>query len=150
MARLDCANSSYDNSNPQVILQMRIYALYLLNKKVLTVIGVCFLICSVVEAWIVWTSTTTRGLITISFWLGLLCIKVQAMVIPGGTFCVPPAVSSRRFGLFWIPALVYESFLCLMALFVAVREHKEASVALHRGPSLMDIMIRDSVFYFVV
>ncbi|PPQ78327.1 hypothetical protein CVT25_011698, partial [Psilocybe cyanescens] len=66
-----------------------------------------------------------------------------------GTFCVT-RTSNHRFARFWIPALSFESLLCIMALNVALRTFKTTGSFLHRSQSLMQILVRDSVFYFFI
>ncbi|PPQ95174.1 hypothetical protein CVT25_013073 [Psilocybe cyanescens] len=100
---------------------------------VLLGMGVCYLISSAFDIWIVSTGVP----ITI------------AVPIPGGTFCVPLA-TSRAFSRFWIPALLFESMLCGMALYAALRTFKLRGSFLKNSQTLVEILIRDSVFYYLV
>ncbi|KAH9478006.1 hypothetical protein JR316_0010239 [Psilocybe cubensis] len=90
-----------------------------------------FLVISSLGAWII-----TEGI-----------PPTSAVNVLEGTFCVT-RTSNHRFSRFWIPALSFESLLCVMALNIALRTMKSTGSFLRRSRSLMSILIRDSVFYF--
>ncbi|KAJ7596503.1 hypothetical protein C8J56DRAFT_917551, partial [Mycena floridula] len=116
----------------EAILQMRLYALYFQNKKVLTVMVSSFIVSSA-------SSATIMG-------LALSKITVSSKLI---NFCVPLGVPSYFFA-FWIPILVFETLLCVLALargFQTFRSHGGLFVS---GRYLVSILIRDSVLYFLV
>jgi len=117
------------------ILQIRIYALYSLNKKILALMLICFLACSATSAWVVWTSLSSFG--------------ASAVAIPGGTFCVPFGVSPH-FYVFWIPMLAFECLLCFLALVRGFQTFKSKGSLFHSGRQLVGILVRDSLMYFLV
>ncbi|PPQ84629.1 hypothetical protein CVT25_015725 [Psilocybe cyanescens] len=122
------------------ILQIRIYALYRLNKQVLAVILTFFLISSAIYAVIM-------GLV-------METLEAKALQIPDGKFCMPVSTWTH-FYTFWIPIISFEALLCALALFRGVRISK--SIGLGEGPSrsfqsrrqLVDILFQDSLIYFI-
>ncbi|KDR81219.1 hypothetical protein GALMADRAFT_241762 [Galerina marginata CBS 339.88] len=117
------------------ILQIRIYALYSLNKKILALMLVFYITSSSVSAWILRTD--------------LESLVVAALPILGGKFCVPTKISS--FSSFWIPVLLFDFMLFSLAVIRGVGEYRSKGSSIFRGSrSLMNILIRDSVFYFLV
>ncbi|KDR66617.1 hypothetical protein GALMADRAFT_147830 [Galerina marginata CBS 339.88] len=117
------------------ILQIRIYALYSLNKKILAIMLICFVGCSATSAWVVWTSLSSFG--------------ASALPISGGTFCVPFGISPH-FYVFWIPMLAFESLLCFLALVRGFQTFKSNGSLFHSGRQLVGILVRDSLIYFLV
>jgi hypothetical protein len=119
----------------EVILQMRLYALYLLNKKVLAFMIVGFLASSGCAAVI----------------LGTVLSRVTATseLIPGKRFCIPLGISPY-FYTFWIPILVFECFLGTLALIRGIQTTRFDHGVFHFGRDLVNILIRDSVLYFLV
>lgn len=95
---------------------------------------------------------------TVSF---VLCFAASAVVmgyslrgltatsakIPGGQFCVTPLVPDH-FYTFWIPMLVFEFLLCFLAVFRGYGSYS-ASGTMFNGQRLFDILIRDSLIYFL-
>ncbi|KAJ7050358.1 hypothetical protein C8F01DRAFT_1264234 [Mycena amicta] len=119
----------------EVILQMRLYALYYLNKKVLALMLSLFVLCSATSAAIM--GTVLNG------------ISSTAHPIPDVTFCRPNNVPHYFFA-FWLPVLLFESLLCVLALYRGFQTFR-ASVSLYQsGRHLVAILIRDSVLYFLV
>ncbi|KAF8811627.1 hypothetical protein BYT27DRAFT_7183770 [Phlegmacium glaucopus] len=119
----------------EAILQIRIYALYSLNKKVLALMLISFILCSAASGWILGTQ--------------LASISVTALATPRGRFCVPIDIP-HRFFTFWIPTLACESFLCSLALFQGLRTFRLDGSMFSSGRKLMRILIRDSILYFLV
>jgi len=120
----------------EVILQMRLYALYFLNKKVLAAMITSFIVSSSLSA-------TVMGTV-------LSKVKARAHRVPGVTFCVPDQVGDH-FYLFWIPILVFESLLVGLALFRGFQAVLSSDGSLFRsGRQLVNVLIRDSVLYFMV
>ncbi|KDR69179.1 hypothetical protein GALMADRAFT_256020 [Galerina marginata CBS 339.88] len=120
----------------QAILQARVYALYMLNKKILALMLVCYSTCSIICAWLTWTE--------------LESLTIKAIPIPGGKYCTPS--QSVNFFSFWIPVLIFDFLLFSLAVFRGLAELKsDGSGMLRDGTrSLFGIMVRDSVFYFLV
>jgi len=121
----------------EVILQMRIYALYFLDKRVLAVMVAMFIISSA-------TSAAIMGTV-------LSRVTAVSQPLPGIIFCKPDNVAGYFFA-FWIPIIIFESLLCALALFRGFQTfHRSASVSLYQsGKHLVAILIRDSVLYFLV
>ncbi|KAF9029096.1 hypothetical protein BDZ89DRAFT_732617 [Hymenopellis radicata] len=119
----------------EVILQMRLYALYFLNKKVLLLMLSTFLL-----------STAAAGTI---MGLALSGIKTsESHVLPGSPACVPvPGSIPSYFYAFWIPILVFETLLCILAL---NRAFTSEGAVFGSARGLVHAMVRDSVFYFLV
>ncbi|PPQ93546.1 LOW QUALITY PROTEIN: hypothetical protein CVT25_000286 [Psilocybe cyanescens] len=122
------------------ILQIRIYALYLLNKQILAVILTFFLLSSAICAVIM-------GLV-------METLEAKALPIPGGNFCMPVSFSTH-FYTFWIPIICFEALLCALALFRGVKISKSiglgggSSAFLRSGHHLVNILFRDSLIYFI-
>ncbi|PPQ95177.1 hypothetical protein CVT25_013076 [Psilocybe cyanescens] len=76
-------------------------------------------------------------------------VIASAVQIPGGTFCVP-RTQNHRFARFWIPALSYETLLCAMALYTALKNFRSTGSFMTRSQNLVQVLIRDSVFYFLI
>ncbi|KJA21582.1 hypothetical protein HYPSUDRAFT_87987 [Hypholoma sublateritium FD-334 SS-4] len=120
----------------EAILQMRLYALYSLNKKVLVLMLSCWVLCLGISAYVMYTV--------------LAKLTVTAMTIPNGMFCVPGNVSPH-FYTFWIPMLAFEALLCTLAVIRGLRTYRSNRTSIfHSGRELVAILIRDSLIYFVV
>ncbi|KAL1708920.1 hypothetical protein EV121DRAFT_267639 [Schizophyllum commune] len=119
----------------QVILLMRLYVLYLLNKKILIVMLVGFVISSGFAAAI----------------MGLVMQRVTAVVVtlPGlKPMCVPGNVSAK-FYTYWIPFLGFESLLCALALYRGFQTYRMDNASYTSSRLLIRILIRDSVMYYL-
>ncbi|KAJ6503889.1 hypothetical protein C8R45DRAFT_894985 [Mycena sanguinolenta] len=119
----------------EVILQMRLYALYFLNKKVLALMVTTFILSSASSAAIM--GTVLEG------------ITARAHPVPGMTFCVPSGVPNYFYA-FWIPIICFESLLCGLALYRGYQTFRATDPLFQSGRHLVGILIRDSVFYFLV
>ncbi|KAF4564007.1 hypothetical protein EYR36_003256 [Pleurotus pulmonarius] len=119
----------------EVILQMRLYALYFLNKKVLAVMILGFIISSTLSAVVM--GTILSG------------ITAHAHAVPGVRFCIPNQIGDHFF-LFWIPVLCFESLLVGLALFRGFQGALSDGSLFRSGRALVNVLIRDSVLYFLV
>jgi hypothetical protein len=119
----------------EAILQMRLYALYSLNKKILAIMLTCWVGCLAASSYIMYTVLARVG--------------ATAIYIPGGLFCVPSGVSTH-FYTFWIPMLTFESLLCTLALIRGFQTYRAKGSLFHSSRQLVGILIRDSVLYFLV
>ncbi|KDR72248.1 hypothetical protein GALMADRAFT_229072 [Galerina marginata CBS 339.88] len=120
------------------ILQMRIYALFSMNKKVLALMLIWFAASSSLSIWVL-----TKQLSSSSG---------QALGIPllGGKFCVPTTIITNFYA-FWIPILSFESLLCVLAVISGFKSYKRSPHAFRRGAmGLVSILVRDSITYFLV
>ncbi|KDR71717.1 hypothetical protein GALMADRAFT_253439 [Galerina marginata CBS 339.88] len=117
-----------------IILQMRIYALYSKNKPITGLIGGSFILC--VAASIGVMTYSTRGL-----------VATAVDILDGTKFCLTPLVPPHYY-LVWLPMLAFESLLCVLAVTRAYRSYS-SSGARFTGQGLFDILIRDSLLYFL-
>jgi len=123
-------------NNFSAILQMRLYALFSLDKRVLALMLTCFII-----------STSTSAYVLHSV---LSKFTASAIRLPtGGMFCVPSRVSPN-FYLFWIPILAFETLLCVLALFRGFQTLRSGGSLFISGRHLVITLIRDSILYFFV
>ncbi|KDR73814.1 hypothetical protein GALMADRAFT_270003 [Galerina marginata CBS 339.88] len=111
----------------QAILQMRLYALYMRDKKILGLMLFFYVALSAVSAWIMWTDLAQFIVTIVSF--------------AGG---VP------RLYIFYIPLMLFDGLLFVLAVFRGIQEAKSTGSLFHRGQSLIEILIRDSIFYFLI
>jgi len=119
----------------EAILQIRIYALYSLSKKVLALMLIPYVVCSACSAWMIASELSSTA--------------VTAVVPAEGSFCLPSHIP-RRFFRFWIPMLSFESLLCALALFQGFRTFRSDGSVFSSGRRLVSILIRDSILYFLV
>ncbi|TFK22997.1 hypothetical protein FA15DRAFT_670925 [Coprinopsis marcescibilis] len=119
----------------EVILQMRLYAMYSLNKAVLALMIVSFVASTATSGWIMHTV--------------LAGITTKTVSLPNGSFCVPVGVPDN-FYTFWIPMLVFECLLCTLALVRGFQAFRADGSLFRAGRDLVRILIRDSVLYFLV
>jgi len=117
------------------ILQIRIYALYSLNKKILALMLILFVLCLTSSAYV---------MITV-----LSSVTASAFPVPGGTFCIVKGVP-RHFYTFWIPMLLFETLLCTLAIIQGVQTYKAQGSLFRRGRQLVGILVRDSLMYFLI
>jgi len=123
----------------QIILQVRLYALYYLNKKILALMVIWFIAATVSSAVVMGTTLAVLG--------------ARSHIIPGIPFCVPFNVPRHLYA-FWIPIIAFESLLCGMALyrgFQGINTRDGSGSGLFRsGRRLVNILVRDSIIFFLV
>lgn len=119
----------------EIILQVRLYALYFLNKRVLALMATCFVATSVASAVVLATTLSE--------------MKASSHILPGVPVCVPIGVPSHLYA-FWIPMIVFESLLCGMALFRGFQGVFGGRALFRSGRHLVDILVKDSIIYFLV
>lgn len=119
----------------EIILQLRIYALYFLNKKVLFFVGSFFVISTA-------SAATLMGLV-------LSDISSQAETMAGLDFCMPLQVRRYLYA-YWIPILAFESLLCAMSLFRGLQAFRQQYLVFQSGTQIMTILLRDSIVYFLI
>jgi len=120
----------------EIILQMRIYALYSLDKRILALMVVCFLGSIGTSAWV----------------MGSVLSKIHATashLTSNFEFCVPHNLSDHFF-VFWIPMLAFETLLCGLALFRGYQTFRSSNGPFASGKHIVGILIRDSLLYFLV
>ncbi|KAF8902261.1 hypothetical protein CPB84DRAFT_876277 [Gymnopilus junonius] len=123
----------------EVILQMRIYAIYDKSVIVLYLMLACFGVCSTASA--------------IIMGLNLRQVRAIAVDVPGGKFCDGLTVLPHFFS-YWIPLLSFDSLLCILALIHGYRDYKNSSrdiepLKYFDQQRLSKILIRDSIIYFL-
>jgi len=119
----------------EIILQLRIYALYFLNKKVIYFTA-SFFVLSMAAA------GTIMGLV-------LSSISTKAENIAGLNFCMPFDVPRYLYA-YWIPIITFESLLCGMAILRGVKAFRQHQSSFASGKQLITILLRDSVIYFLI
>jgi len=112
------------------ILILRIYAIFDCNKRLLAVLLVLY-------AMAMTTETVLIGLITHQFHSQ----EALRAFFPG---CAPTNIPEWCWA-YWIPTVVFESTLFLLALYKTVQE---ANGSMTRPSRLMVVLLRDSVMYF--
>ena len=147
----------FDGSLTQraAILQLRLYALYSKNKKILTLMLLTFTGSVATAGWIM--ASVLEEITGATFAVHSLhcshstisCALAKATMIPGGKFCVPRNVSGHFF-IFWIPMLAFESLLCTLALVQGFRTFKNEGGIFRNARQLVALLVRDSIFYFLV
>ncbi|KAJ3871816.1 hypothetical protein F5051DRAFT_422693 [Lentinula edodes] len=120
----------------ETILQMRLYALYFLNKRILYLMVGSFIL----------TSASAATIMSIA----INQFQAETHLLPGLP-CVALHVPSYFYS-FWIPILAFETLLCILALIRGFRAHTESGypVRSDSGKRLVSLLIRDSVCYYVV
>jgi len=119
----------------EVILQLRVVALYYTNKKVLLFMLATFLAASAAAA-------TIMGKV-------LATMTSRSHDIPGFPFCVAYDVSDHFYA-FWIPIIFFETFLCALALYRGWQNYHIRSRTHFSGERIFEILVRDSIMYFLV
>jgi len=119
----------------EIIMQLRIYALFNRSKKVAFFNGILFLI-SIGLFLRILVVNTSRRTDTIEPFIRL--------PLPG---C--PLVSCSGHWTLWIPATVYEFFLFGLALYKAATS-STAGIKLNHRPSLMAVLLQENLLYFLV
>ena len=76
---------------------------------------------------------------------------VLSLKLYNWSVCAPLNLQSvPYFYAFWIPMLVSESVLCGFALFRGFRSYRPAENVLQSGRRIVEVLVRDSVSYFVM
>ncbi|KAJ3996485.1 hypothetical protein F5050DRAFT_1758880 [Lentinula boryana] len=114
----------------ETILQMRLYALYFLNKKILLLMVIGFVV-----------SSGSTALVLVILYKGHVTVQPE---IP---FCLPllPAYCYAV----WIPRLAFDTFLCVLALVrgfqLACNEHGSSEYTIPSGKHLIRVLIKDCI-----
>ncbi|KAF7792648.1 hypothetical protein EIP86_003745 [Pleurotus ostreatoroseus] len=121
----------------ELILQLRLYALWDLNKMVLAFMGTVFL-CAVAASAAIMGHALTQ-------------IDAASFSIFGLSICAPLNLQSvTYFYAFWIPIIISETVLCGLAMLRAFQGWRRRSTLLASGRALVRVLIRDSILYFVI
>ncbi|KAF8886451.1 hypothetical protein CPB84DRAFT_1827077 [Gymnopilus junonius] len=123
----------------EIILQIRIYAIYRGNPFIVRLMLGSFFVCST-------TAAIVMG-------LGVRDIQAFAIEAPNGPICAGN-LQPHLFA-FWIPILAFEILLCYLALMHGYQKWRDhhlnghGMVKLFNRPRLSDILVRDSIMYFL-
>ncbi|KAF9549174.1 hypothetical protein CPC08DRAFT_715507 [Agrocybe pediades] len=135
--RWQAVTSVFLTAMAQVILQIRIYALYRKNKPILGFMLTLFCVVSIISITLA-TELQTN-------------LTVMSEFIPGiGRSCISQRQSNISF-VFWIPPLFFDTFLSTLAIIKSLRIRQLLGVPAFFSSSepLLDIFSRDSVLYFI-
>ncbi|KAA1473417.1 hypothetical protein DENSPDRAFT_839882 [Dentipellis sp. KUC8613] len=125
----------------QVILQIRVYALYNRSRRILIFLAVC---CAL-------------EICTMIILIGVTMKHISRLpVVSTSTGCYYEGIFSI-YALFWIPALVFEPVLCMLVVWKAWGEDAMVKFGLvardkigSTTPKLVKSIARDSLMYFLV
>ncbi|KAJ4467213.1 hypothetical protein J3R30DRAFT_3438455, partial [Lentinula aciculospora] len=119
----------------EIILQMRLYALYFLDKRILSLMVVSFVI----------SSASTVSVLIIMF-KGELSAQVEIPI------CLP-SLPTYSYAV-WIPRLAFDTFLCILALLRGYQLAKDETGGLEYtippGKHLMNVLIKDCIGSYLV
>jgi len=140
-----------------VILQMRLYALYSLNSKILALMIISFTAASTVSALIMGKvlKSIAGSLLNCTAFQGpwrfenSIALAKPVQYLENFVFCSPTNVSTK-FYTFWIPILLNECLLCILVLIRGFQTFRSGETIFQTGRHLVSILIRDSVFYFIM
>ncbi|KIM57083.1 hypothetical protein SCLCIDRAFT_1143860 [Scleroderma citrinum Foug A] len=120
----------------QSILQMRLYALYDCSRKVMSIMGLAFVLEILAMSTILLRTNLTTG--------------ASNEPLPGVKFCTNEDMS-RSFCVFWLPVLCFECLLCSLAVWAGIQRSKDgmSPMVVSNKVCLLDILIRGNVGYFL-
>ncbi|KAL4079511.1 hypothetical protein J3A83DRAFT_4210214 [Scleroderma citrinum] len=124
----------------QVILQMRLYALYHCSKKLLA-----FIVAEV--AIMLWTLIGTSLLRGDTF--------AEHIVVTGLYYYeadVCAGMTTPTYAYNWAPCIAFEAILTVLALWAGIKRSRQRSYprsARFNGPQLVDVLIQGNVIYFL-
>ncbi|PPQ93527.1 hypothetical protein CVT25_005359 [Psilocybe cyanescens] len=124
--------------SPSVDEKVRLYAIFSKSRKILAYM-VLFFVLSIVSGAVVMQT---------AFNLAKKDHAIRALLIPGGNFCSMNTIPRYLYA-FWIPIFAFECFLCALAIKRAIMGFKLHGSYYSTGVRLLDILVRDSVIYFI-
>ncbi|KAH7922530.1 hypothetical protein BV22DRAFT_1037361 [Leucogyrophana mollusca] len=125
----------------QIILQLRVYALYNRSNRVLIFTILCYI----------------AEIASTAVFMGRPSTDVVVMneVLPGVGLCTTSSVPSS-FDDFWYPVMLFEGILCALALWAGITHIRElrglgseGAIQGFRPGRVIEVFVRDNVFYFV-
>jgi len=122
----------------ETILQMRLYAMYFLDKKIL---------CLMVGTFIL-TSASAATVITVAL-NQMTALSQVPLVVPSMAFCIPMAIPPYIYA-FWIPILAFETLLFVLAVLRGIQTYRHTGSTFQSNKRLVGLLIRDSIAYYVV
>ncbi|TEB31061.1 hypothetical protein FA13DRAFT_478427 [Coprinellus micaceus] len=107
--------------------------------------------CNQFFQWQGWTGLIACIVAEVILQMRFVLAKITATTvnIPNGKFCMPHGVSDK-FYIFWVPMLAFECLLCTLALIRGFQAFVSDGSLFRRGRELVQILLRDSVLYFLV
>lgn len=144
-----------DSVPPKVILQLRLYAMYYLEKNVLRAMFAVFIAAVVASSTMMGISlqgvTGKLSRIVVNASISLVKSLSASSNIPLThiKFCLP-LKHPKFFYSFWIPILASESFLCCLAVWRGYQSYRHQRSSFRASQNLIDILIRDSILYFLM
>ncbi|KAF9221499.1 hypothetical protein BS17DRAFT_249080 [Gyrodon lividus] len=120
----------------QLILQMRLYALYNKSRKLVMFTGALYIAEIIAMSGILLKAN--------------LVVHTSNQPLPGIYIC-SATDTPRVFYSFWIPPLVYEAVLCSLAIWIGVKRSREYIRPVHvqgHGMRLVDVVVMGNVLYF--
>ncbi|KAH9846396.1 hypothetical protein C2E23DRAFT_744190 [Lenzites betulinus] len=121
----------------ELILQLRLYALYFRDKRVLVGMVLVCLATAATSAYVMGSALNSVGAIAIT------------LPEKQSTVCVPTHLPTHFYA-FWIPMLISESILCGLALLRGFKAYSPGSNMFQNGKRIIEVLVRDSLFYFVI
>lgn len=121
----------------QIILQLRLYALYNRSRKVLIFMGSAFLVEILAMTTILIIANLTSG--------------TSSEPIPGVKICTNED-TSNSFYVFWLPILCFEFLLCSLAVRAGIQRSRDdiGFIPLSNRVFLLDVLVKGNVGYFLV
>ncbi|KAH7919933.1 hypothetical protein BV22DRAFT_1040436 [Leucogyrophana mollusca] len=124
----------------QIILQLRVYALYNRSNRVLIFMILCYI--AEIASMTVFIAQYNANIV------------VMDEVFPGVGLCTANFVPSSLVD-FWYPAMLFEGMLCALALWAGITHIRElqslggeGTIQAFRPGRVIEVFVRDSVFYF--
>ncbi|KAH7920034.1 hypothetical protein BV22DRAFT_828830 [Leucogyrophana mollusca] len=119
----------------QIILQMRIYALYKRSRRVLVFMTATFVMEIIAMSTIMILADTD--------------IDIVNSLPPDVQICAADGLPNFFFG-WWLPIIIFEGLLCMFALCAGVRQLiLRSQLEGFRGGRAVDSLVKGNVFYFL-
>jgi hypothetical protein len=136
---------------------MRLYALYLLDKKILAVMLVSFAITNAAAGYVMGIALAVMQRVFFFLYLSQhrpahtpsLFSAAPRLWPTRPLVCVPLNIPDY-FWTYWVPTIIMESLLCGLALYQGVMTFTKGEGLFQSGRRIVGILIRDSAFYYLV
>ncbi|KAF9549179.1 hypothetical protein CPC08DRAFT_715515 [Agrocybe pediades] len=119
----------------EIILQIRLHALYKQSKLILTFMIVCFISATAVSGW--YLSKDFKSAVSFPFTIGIM------------SACSFPTFPKETFAVY-IPVLAFEVVLCILALYKGFETFVLEGLSRNMGKGLLWTFCRDSVILFLI
>ncbi|KAF5345387.1 hypothetical protein D9757_013389 [Collybiopsis confluens] len=121
----------------ETILQMRLYAMYFLDKKILCLMVGTFLL----------TSASAAAVINIA--VNRMTALSRVPLVPDMTLCIPMSIPPYIYA-FWIPILAFETLLFVLAVLRGIQTYRQTGTTFQSNKRLVGLLVRDSIAYYAV